>query len=468
MQKILLATRPITPPWDEASKNFAYFLAKSIQDTALQMHILTPQQKVADLPSSVIQEPVYSQADFSRAGYPLSQKLLLIKYLFTHSRDYDIIHYLFTPTTINARIIQLGNFLQGKKFKTIQTIATLREDLYTKDQWQKMFFADKLVVYSDYSKTRLEAAGFANITRIYPGIDLQKYYPQPKDTETLKHFNISQDDFVLSYFGEYARLGATDMLVDMLVKYLKPKSSHHSTSSNGLHKPQNRHPELVEGSSPFAIDSSATLGMTRGESLGMTQGEMVHVPQDGVCNPVHTFENQGSGYKPEPAQDSSAMLGMTDSKNIKFIFACRVKNDGDQKKKDEVINKLTEAGIIDSVRFSDTFSDMPKLYNLTDIVLFPVGNMRGKFDIPLVIIEGYACGKPVIVSDLPIFAEFSNPDISVTVKRDDSDALWSAIEDIRTNEDKKHALSKNARAFVKQQFDLQTTAREYERLYKSL
>ncbi len=29
-KKILLATRPLVPPWDEASKNFAYFLAKHI------------------------------------------------------------------------------------------------------------------------------------------------------------------------------------------------------------------------------------------------------------------------------------------------------------------------------------------------------------------------------------------------------------------------------------------------------
>ena len=379
MKKILLATRPITPPWDEASKNFAYFLAKSIDNPDIEMHLLTPRQKVEDLPSNVVQEPIYSQTDFSRAGYPFSQKMLLMKHLFANSRDYDIIHYLFTPTTLNSAIIQFGNRLQGNAFKTIQTIATLREDLHGPESWKKLFFADKLVVYSDYSKVRLEAAGFTNVERIYPGIDLDLYFPQPKDSDTIKHFDITQDDFVVSYFGEYARLGATDMLVDMLVKY------------------------------------------------------------------INTDEN----------------------KTMKFIFACRVKNDADQKKKDEVVARLTQAGIIDRVRFSDTFKDMPKLYNLTDVVLFPVGNMRGKFDIPLVIIEGYACGKPVIVSDLPIFTEFSSPDISVTVPKRDGDALWSAIEDLRNNEAKKKALSINARAFVEQHFDLRNTAREYEKLYRS-
>ena len=92
---------------------------------------------------------------------------------------------------------------------------------------------------------------------------------------------------------------------------------------------------------------------------------------------------------------------------IKFLFACRIKNDADAKKKELVKRKLKEAGALNSVRFSDTFSDMPKLYNLADIITFPVSNMAGKFDVPLVIIEAYACGKPVILSDLPAFKEFS-------------------------------------------------------------
>jgi phosphatidylinositol alpha-1,6-mannosyltransferase len=292
------------------------------------------------------------------------------------------VHYLFTPTALNSKIIRLGNRLQSASFKTVQTIATLREDLYAPDQWKEMFFADKLVVYSDYSKHKLEQAGFKNISRIYPGVDLEKYSPQPKSEEALKHFNIDPTDFVLTYFGEYARLGATDMLVEMLVKHL-----------------------------------SANRDKTQ--------------------------------------------------KNILFIFGCRVKNDADQKKKDEITETFKRAGILDRVRFSDTFSDMPALYNLTDIVLFPVENMRGKFDIPLVIIEGYACGKPVILSDLPIFEEFSHPDISVTVPRNNSDTLWKAIQDLMQNEAKRKSLGVNARLFVEQYFDLRNTADEYERLYKA-
>jgi glycosyltransferase involved in cell wall biosynthesis len=462
IKKILLATRPLTPPWDEASKNFAYFLAKSIKDPELQMNILTTPTTLDGLGDNVIAHPIFPLYDATRAGHSFSQKAILSSYLFTKSCKYDIVHYLFTPTVFNSRLIRFGNRLQGVisakagiqesttsgniptktfemldsrlrgndiqksstqkesvRFKTIQTIATLREDLYGIDDWKKMFFADKLVVYSDYSKYKLEAAGFENVTRIYPGIDLNLYSPQPKDAETMKHFNITPEDFVIAYFGEYARLGATDMLVEMLINHLKPNS-------------QNCHPELaclpdrqVSGS-PFVQNYSESNGM-----LKQVQHDSAH-------------------------------------KNIKFIFACRVKNDADQKKKDEVMAKLTQAGIIDSVRFSDTFKDMPKLYNLTDIVLFPVENMRGKFDIPLVIIEGYACGKPVIVSDLPIFKEFTNESISTIIPREDNGILWTKIIELKNDEVKRKALSVNARAFVEQHFDLQNTAREYKKIYQSL
>ena len=59
MKDILLATRPLTPPWDEASKNFAYFLAKSIHDSGLRVHILTTPTRLDDMGDHVIQHPIY-------------------------------------------------------------------------------------------------------------------------------------------------------------------------------------------------------------------------------------------------------------------------------------------------------------------------------------------------------------------------------------------------------------------------
>lgn len=371
-KKILLATRALVPPWDEASKNFAYFLAKSI--TEHQITVLTTPVRLPDLPRNVTQLPCYGKAELD-----FTEKLRLLNTLRNLRGKFDITHYLFTPTRKNISLIK---FLSRPNHgKTIQTIATLREDLNGPKQWKELFFADHIVVYSDYSKRVLEQNHFINVTRIYPGIDLALYAPQPKDTGMLSHFSLTAEDFVVTYNGEYARLGATDMLTDWLIDH----------------------------------------------------------------------------YRKFPTS------------NMKFIFACRVKkHEDDARKKNEILQRFQRAGILQHIRFSDTISDMPKLYNLADVILFPVNNMRGKFDVPLVIIEAYACGKPVILSDLPIFEEFSGDAFCVTIPRGSIDDLEEKLAYLKENKDVRDRLGENARLFVEKNFDLKKTVKEYEELYASL
>jgi glycosyltransferase involved in cell wall biosynthesis len=111
---------------------------------------------------------------------------------------------------------------------------------------------------------------------------------------------------------------------------------------------------------------------------------------------------------------------------------------------------------------------MPGLYNTTDIVIFPVENLKGKFDVPLIIIEAYACGKPVILSDLPQFFEFTNRDICVTIPKDSGEKLIESLAYLKQNEAERVRVGENARRFVKDHFDLKNTAKQYEEIYSSL
>lgn len=385
--KILLATRPLVPPWDEASKNFASFLAKSISDPSIEIHLLTSGETLEGLGANCKEHPIFKDGHFD-----FEAKVRLALFLFTQSHRFDIVHYLFTPTPFNSFLLK--NFTR-KRPRTIQTIATLREERWSEREWKRMFFADRLVTYTDHSKQKLETAGFTNVERIYPGIDLERFSPKPKDPETLKKLNLSPDDFVVSYVGEYARLGATDMIADMLCRHSR-----------------------------------------EGGNLGTARSQETR---------------------------ANALDG-----NIKFLFALRVKNEADRKKKEEIREKFRTAGILEHIRFSDTVFDVAALYHIADIITFPVADMAGKFDVPLVILEAYACGRPVILSDLPLFREFSNAEISVTIPRGNSGALWQSIEDLRESEAKRNALSTNARAFVERNFDLSETASHYRHLYRQL
>ncbi len=411
--RILLVTRPLVPPWDEASKNFAYFLAKSISDPDLEFHLLTAGEKLEGVGDNCIEHPIFQGGTFD-----FEAKTRLAIFLATKARSFDIVHFLFTPTPVNAF---LSKILVGKKPKTIQTIATLREERWGAREWKRIFFANHLVTYTDHSKKKLQEAGFQNVERIYPGIDLERFSPKPKDPETLVTLNLSPDDFVVSYVGEYARLGATDMIADMLVRNLSKNRVCHSR----------------EGGNPDTTSSQETRTST--------------IRTDDTSNEWNLDPRLRGG-----------------DGNIKFLFALRVKNEADQKKKEEIQERFREAGILDSIRFSDTVSDVENLYNIADIITFPVADMHGKFDVPLVILEAYASGRPVILSDLPLFREFSNPHISATIPRGDGDALWRKIDEIQKNEEIRYDFARSAREFVKNNYDLSQTAKEYKELYKKI
>lgn len=373
MQKrkpILLVTRPLCPPWDEASKNFAYFLAKSLPGTPLS--ILT-HGHLDDLPETVAQEDVYPSGRFD-----LRAKLALFVVLFRFRSRFALTHYLFTPTRLNSRIIRY--LVRPTRGKTVQTVATLREDLYSEEDLRKMLFADRIITYTDASRRKLGRMGFGNVERVYPGIDLSRFSPAAKDPELLGRFGFEEGDFIVSYVGEYARLGATDMLADAIIRFHR------------------EHPDS----------------------------------------------------------------------RIRFFWALRVKNEADALKKEEIVHRFAEAGLGHRFHCSDTFADMPGLYNLSDVVAFPVGDMKGKFDVPLIIVEAYACGKPVILSDLPAFGEFSNPDIAVTVPRGDGDAFLDAVMSLERDPDRRAAMGRAAREYVEREFDLRDTADRYAKIYEGL
>ncbi len=374
MKHVLLATRPITPPWDEASKNFAYFLGKSISDHALTL-LTTAGTPLVDIPATAIQEPLYPSAQFN-----FRAKRTLFAYLHAQRNAFDITHYLFTPTRLNTGLIR--HFAFPTRGKTLQTIATLRTDLYGPATLKNILFADAITVYTDATQKKLKALGFTNVHHIYPGIDLDQYQPREKSAAVLETYALKPDDFLVVYPGEYTRLGATDFLVETLIRHFT-------------------HPI----SEPFI-----------------------------------------------------------------FLFACRIKNEADRKKRETIREAFRQAGCLDRVRFEENQAtiNMAEIYNTADVIVFPVGDLKGKFDVPLIIIEAYASGKPVILSDLEAFREFSNEHISVTIPRLQGQPFIEKILYLKHNPEVCQTLGHAARAFAQTHFDLRDTARRYAELYASL
>lgn len=376
-KRILLLTRPICPPWDEASKNFAYTLAKSIKDA--EIHILTCGflADIADSADNVVQHPIYSSPKWDLGQKVRAYKFLVKEFFLKGGKGYDILHSFFTPTKLNVFTLKLC--LRNKNLKTIQTLATLRDDLYGEEKLKKIIHADLIITYSDYAKEKLEQMGFQNVRRIYPGIDLADYSLHEKNQELMKRYNIKQDDFVINFTGEYVRLNAIDDVVDSFIDLQK------------------------------------------------------------------------------------------EHKNFHLQLACRLKNQADAKKKEEIIAKLKSAGCFEKASLLDDQSyKMSDIYNLSDISIFPVRDMKGKFDIPLAVIEAMACGKPVIASNIERLKYFLNDDNSILINPGDRAALKEKILYLYDNSEARGILGGKGMKFARENFDIMKIVEEYEEVYRNM
>lgn len=210
MKKILLFTRPLSPPWDEASKNLAYEIALNSQKENLRFEVLTTQDSAGyekALPDKIIQRKIYSKNRFD--GY---EKIRLMLYFLFGKKSFQIIHFLFTPRPLTSFIIRSRLTLTSSK--TIQTIATISDkNLQNKSKLKKILFADKIVAQSDYTLKKIREKGFENVDLIYPGINMKKFFPKNKPKKALREMKLNQNNFVILFAGEYTRLRAIDDII---------------------------------------------------------------------------------------------------------------------------------------------------------------------------------------------------------------------------------------------------------------
>ncbi len=383
-KKILLVTRPLQLPWDEASKVFAFNLATHIENTDITIltHGTIKDLKIAN-GSTITQKSIYTG---SENDFTLYQKIRLLAWIACNAKKYDIIHLIFTPTKLNSRILSFLCGSGARRPHIIQTIATVREDLHGRIKenlhtYKNIFFADTLVTYSQFARKNLQKAGFKNVHHIYPGIDLKKFHPTKKDEQLSKKWHLKERDFIVQYNGEFSRLGATDLIITAFLEVWKD--------------PQNAH--------------------------------------------------------------------------IKYLCGCRIKNTKDQLKKDQILSRIEKAGHSDKIIFSDTFhGNMNTLYNMADLIIFPVVDMKGKFDVPLAMIEPYACKKIVVASDLPVFKEFSSSDINVIIPKNSAQALMEAICTAAQNPARNNQKEENAYTFIHKNFDITKIALHYQKLYENI
>src|SRR4030042_5307184 len=157
------------------------------------------------------------------------------------------------------------------------------------------------------------------------------------------------------------------------------------------------------------------------------------------------------------------------NKKFKLHLAVRVKNKKDAEKKREVREKLEKEKILDQVAFIDDGSYvMEDIFNLCDISIFPARTMAGKFDIPLVVPEAMACGKPVIASNLKRLQYFLNGENSILISPGNREELKEKILYLYNNPEMRRELGEKGMKFDRENFDIVKIMKDYEVLYEEI
>ncbi|MFF4359259.1 glycosyltransferase family 4 protein [Streptomyces sp. NPDC001604] len=111
-------------------------------------------------------------------------------------------------------------------------------------------------------------------------------------------------------------------------------------------------------------------------------------------------------------------------------------------------------------------SDMPALLAAADVLLFPPRRLGGKADIPFVVLEAMATGRPVILSDLPQFAALGEAPLRAPV----GDPIRTGELLLRLLEQPQQweMLARHGRVTVEERFGPGCFRVQYERLYREV
>lgn len=111
--------------------------------------------------------------------------------------------------------------------------------------------------------------------------------------------------------------------------------------------------------------------------------------------------------------------------------------------------------------------DLVMVYNSIDILVLPYRHEVSSIAIPLVLIEGMACGVPIITSDLPHIREIGR-DALIYVKPFNIDKFVEEINKLAQNPKRREEMGEKARKIVERYYSKEKMLREYKKIYDSL
>lgn len=151
-----------------------------------------------------------------------------------------------------------------------------------------------------------------------------------------------------------------------------------------------------------------------------------------------------------------------------WVFACRLKTPEARAVEAEIRSRLAPLEASGHARFLNQVDAIHELLAAADLVALPAATTYAKMDLPLVLLEAMALGRPILVSDTPPLNELPVPEAGWAVAPADAEALAERVASSLDDPDDLERRGRRGAALARERFGRERMAQEYLALYRSL
>lgn len=205
MASILMVSKPVSPPWNDSSKNLVRDLA-----THLERHRATVMTKRGAQPAlqNVRYEHVYGRQTGGFAPALADNARVMLRLLA--GSGHDLWHFFFAPNLRSSQACRFAATL--RRVPTVQTVCSAPApgaDL------RQLLFADRTVVLSAFTQRRVLAAGVApsTLVRIPPAVAPLDVIDESARMRVRQEFGLPTDRPLVVYPGDLEFSGAAERVL---------------------------------------------------------------------------------------------------------------------------------------------------------------------------------------------------------------------------------------------------------------
>ena len=182
-----------------------------------------------------------------------------------------------------------------------------------------------------------------------------------------------------------------------------------------------------------------------------------------VLYPAHYGEMSGIR---QVIQAFSRLRGSPATEEAVLVLACRSHPWQDpEAEKRSIFKQAAEVGISEHIRVLGYITDMPALISACSVTVLVPGKLSGKMDLPLVILESLALGRPVIVGEQAPISEALLGEGGYAVPYGDVPALASSLARLLGNVGLRERLAERGRASVLELCHPERVVDKYQWIY---